>query len=294
MQDQLIRGILKQGQARILMASTAQLVEQARLLHQPTPVCTAALGRLLTAACVMGAMLKSDTDRLTVTLAGDGPAGRLVAVGAPDGSVKGYVENPKVVLPMRADGKLDVGGAVGHHGRLSVVKDLGLKEPYVGQSNLVSGEIGEDLALYFTASEQTPSMVSLGVLVAPQGPVLSAGGVIVQAMPGCSEEVLSALEGKAPALADISRQLLRAETLDEMLKDLFGELEPENLGAIQPRWHCDCGRERIERALISLGRQELEEMIEQDGGAQVSCHFCNQSYDFTAAQLQALRDEATR
>lgn len=294
MQDQLIRGILKQGQARILMASTAQLVEQARLLHQPTPVCTAALGRLLTAACVMGAMLKSDTDRLTVTLAGDGPAGRLVAVGAPDGSVKGYVENPKVVLPMRADGKLDVGGAVGHHGRLSVVKDLGLKDPYVGQSNLVSGEIGEDLALYFTASEQTPSMVSLGVLVAPQGPVLSAGGVIVQAMPGCSEEVLSALEGKAPALADISRQLLRAETLDEMLKDLFGELEPEILGAIQPRWHCDCGRERIERALISLGRQELEEMIEQDGGAQVSCHFCNQSYDFTAAQLQALRDEATR
>lgn len=198
MQDQLIRGILKQGQARILMASTAQLAEQARLLHQPTPVCTAALGRLLTASCLMGAMLKSDTDRLTVTLAGDGPAGRLVAVGAPDGSVKGYVENPRVELPVRPDGKLDVGGAVGRHGRLSVVKDLGLKEPYVGQSNLVSGEIGEDLALYFTASEQTPSMVSLGVLVAPQGPVLSAGGVIVQAMPGCSEEVLSALEGRLP------------------------------------------------------------------------------------------------
>ncbi len=293
MQDQLIRGILKQGQARILMASTAQLVEQARLLHQPTPVCTAALGRLLTAACVMGAMLKSDTDRLTVTLAGDGPAGRLVAVGAPDGSVKGYVENPKVVLPMRADGKLDVGGAVGHHGRLSVVKDLGLRPLRGAKQPGLRGDWG-NFALYFTASEQTPSMVSLGVLVAPQGPVLSAGGVIVQAMPGCSEEVLSALEGKAPALADISRQLLRAETLGEMLKDLFGELEPEILGAIQPRWHCDCGRERIERALISLGRQELEEMIEQDGGAQVSCHFCNQSYDFTAAQLQALRDEATR
>lgn len=294
MQDQLIRGILKQGQARILMASTAQLAEQARLLHQPTPVCTAALGRLLTASCLMGAMLKSDTDRLTVTLAGDGPAGRLVAVGAPNGSVKGYVENPRVELPVRPDGKLDVGGAVGRHGRLSVVKDLGLKEPYVGQSNLVSGEIGEDLALYFTASEQTPSMVSLGVLVAPQGPVLSAGGVIVQAMPGCSEEVLSALEGKAPALADISRQLLQAERLEDMLKGLFGELEPELLGTGKPCWRCDCGRERIERALISLGRRELDEMIEQDGGAQVSCHFCNQAYDFTAAQLQALRDEATR
>lgn len=294
MQDQLIRGILKQGQARILMASTAQLAEQARLLHQPTPVCTAALGRLLTAACLMGAMLKGDRDRLTVTLAGDGPAGRLVAVGGPDGAVKGYVENPRVELPVRADGKLDVGGAVGCHGRLSVVKDLGLKEPYVGQSNLVSGEIGEDLALYFTASEQTPSMVSLGVLVAPQGPVLSAGGVIVQAMPGCSEEVLSALEGKAPALADISRQLLQAQGLEDMLTGLFGDLEPEILGDGEPCWRCDCGRERIERALISLGRQELDEMIEQDGGAQVSCHFCNQAYDFTAAQLQALREEATR
>ncbi|MFR1759247.1 MAG: Hsp33 family molecular chaperone HslO, partial [Christensenellaceae bacterium] len=147
---------------------------------------------------------------------------------------------------------------------------------------------------YFTASEQTPSMVSLGVLVAPQGPVLSAGGVIVQAMPGCSEEVLSALEGKAPALADISRQLLQAQGLEDMLTGLFGDLEPEILGAGEPCWRCDCGRERIERALISLGRQELDEMIEQDGGAQVSCHFCNQAYDFTAAQLQALREEATR
>ncbi len=294
MQDQLIRGILKQGQARILMASTAQLAEHARQLHQPTPVCTAALGRLLTAACVMGAMLKSDSDRLTITLAGDGPAGRLVAVGAPDGSVKGYVENPKVELPIRADGKLDVGKAVGHNGRLSVVKDLGLKEPYVGQSNLVSGEIGEDLALYFTASEQTPSMVSLGVLVAPQGPVLSAGGVIVQAMPGCSDAVLSALEEKAPQIADISRRLLQTESLTQMLHDLFGDLEPEILGTSQPCWRCDCSRERIERALISLGRQELKEMIEQDGGAQVSCHFCNQNYEFTAEQLQALRDEATR
>jgi len=294
MKDQSIRAILKGGQARVLMASTTGLVEEARQLHQTSDVCTAALGRLLTGASLMGSMLKSETDKLTVSFLGDGPAGRLVAVGSPDGSVKGYVENPRVKLPLRADGKLDVGGAVGHEGRISVVKDLGLKEPYVGQSNLISGEIGEDLAMYFTASEQTPSLVSLGVLVAPGGPVLSAGGIVVQAMPGCSEEVLSALENRAWQLADISRRLLETESIEALFYVLFCDLEPEVLSFAEPKWRCDCGRERIERALISLGKQELTEMIEEDGGAQVNCHFCNKKYDFTADELTALRDEATR
>ena len=294
MRDQLFRAIIMDGQARVLMASTAQLAEEARQTHGTTPVCTAALGRLLTGTALMGSMLKNPEDRLTVTLSGDGPAGRLVVVGGAGGWVKGYVDHPQVELPVRADGKLDVGGAVGRRGRLSVVRDMGLKEPYVGQSNLVSGEIGEDLAMYFVTSEQTPSLVSLGVLVAPQGQVLSAGGLIVQAMPGCTEEVLSALELRAPVMADISRHLAEYDDLSQLLEAIFRDMKPQILESSQPQWQCDCSRERIERALISLGEKEMTDMIEEDGKAQVGCHFCNTQYEFTKDQLMDLRNEATR
>ena len=294
MQDHLLHAVLMGGQARVLMASTTALTEQARLIHNTSQVCTAALGRTLTATVLMGAMLKSDTDRITLNVVGGGPAGRVVCVGWADGAVKGYVENPGVQLPPRADGKLDVGAVIGSIGRLTVVKDLGMKEPYVGQCNLVSGEIGEDVAMYFTVSEQTPSLVSLGVLVAAQGPVLSCGGLVVQAMPGCSEEVLGALEAKSATMADISRQLLTVDTLEEMFMRLFADEEPEILTLGKPVWRCDCDRERIERALISLGEKELTDMIIEDGKAQISCHFCGHHYNFTAQELEGLRSESIR
>ena len=220
-------------------------------------------------------------------------AGRLVAVGYADGGVKGYLEHPHIELPIRADGKLDVGGAVGRVGRLSVVRDSGLREPYVGQCELVSGEIGEDMAMYFTVSEQTPSLVSLGVLVARAGAVLSAGGLLVQAMPGCSEHLLTQLELRAPIFADLSRYLAEQDDVAAAFHGLFRGLEPEILDMGVPVWRCDCDRARIDAALISLGADELSDMAEKDGGAEVGCHFCNTRYHFTVPELHALRGQGT-
>jgi len=289
--DEVLHITLCQGEARVLLMDTTKMVQKAADIHNATPVCTAALGRLMTGTAMLGAMMKGEKDSVTVTIKGNGPVGTLMAV-ANHTDVKGCMDNPRVVLPLRKDGKLDVGGAVGHEGRLSVVKDLGLREPYVGQTDLVSGEIADDFALYFTKSEQAPSLVALGVLTAGEQ-VLSAGGILIQAMPGCSDETLDQLELRSPMFADISRELT-FEPLETLVNDWFRGMDPQILDREPVRWHCGCGRERMEKALISLGRKELEQIIQEDQGAELTCHFCHASYPFTTEELKRLLEQATR
>ncbi len=284
--DILYRVSLLEGQATAMLASTAQLCEKARRTHGLSKTATAALGRFLTLSGMTASRMKEGS--LTVTVQGDGPIGRMIAVAKPDGTVKGCVDDPTVELP-RKNGKLDVGGAVGREGRLTVVRDMGLREPYVGQVKLQSGEIGEDMAYYYTVSEQTPSLVSVGVLVKEQ--VIAAGGLVIQPLPGCSEAALQSLEMTAPLCANLSDTLLRLGA-EETLYDLLGHLQPVVLETGRLQYQCDCSRERVERALISLGEKELEDMIAEQGGAEVGCQFCGKKRQFTADELRALLEAA--
>lgn len=289
--DEMIRLSLMDGQARVMMCETTAMCQRAADIHGSTPVCTAALGRLMTGTAMLGVMMKGENESVTVTVKGDGPMGTLVAV-ANHGDVKACADNPRVQLPARADGKLDVGGAVGHQGRMSVVKDLGLREPYIGQCELVSGELAIDFANYFTVSEQQPSLVALGVLVSG-GAVLKAGGLLIQPMPGCEEETISQLELRSPMFADISREMTFADK-EQILEDWFRGMKPEVLERTPLRFHCGCSRERMEKALISLGRKELDGLIREDQGAELGCHFCHSRYEFTTDELKRLLERATR
>lgn len=290
MQDSIRRYMAAEGNVRILLAHTTVACEEARQVHDASPVATAAMGRTLTAALLLASELKGDGS-ITANVAGNGPMGRICAVARPDGTVKVTAADPAVDLPPRADGKLDVAGAVGREGKLAVIRDLGMREPWVGQVNLVSGEIAEDFAMYLTASEQQPSLVSLGVLIGRELQVVSAGGIVVQPLPGCPEDVLAALEGKAPALIDLSRRL-QQEGPDGLVQAVFGDLQPTLVDERPAHLACDCSRERISRALIALGAEELTDMRDQDGGAELQCHFCNAKYQFTADDLTALLAEA--
>jgi molecular chaperone Hsp33 len=285
--DGLYHLMLLDGQARALLIDSTQLVETARAIHGLSRTATAALGRHLTACAMMGAMLKNDGS-VTATVKGGGPLGTLLAVSKPDGSVKGYVENPDVELP-RVNGKLAVGDAVGRNGRLMIIKDLSFGEPYMGQVNLVSGELAEDYAMYFTASEQVPSLVSLGVLI--QEHVISAAGLIVQMMPGASDEAVSQVEAIAPNLKGIS-QKMNGVDLDEGVKRLLGPLSPVVIGHLNTRYECDCSRERVERVLISMGEKDLVTLIEEQESAEVSCQFCCKKRQFTREQLRQLLEKA--
>ena len=236
-------------------------------------------------------MLKNTSDSVTVTIRGGGPIGPVVCVARADGRVKGYVGDPHVDLPLKANGKLDVGGAVGCTGHVTVVKDLGLRDPYVGQTRMVSGEIAEDMAFYLTVSEQTPSLVSLGVLC-EAGHVLGAGGVLIQPLPGCSEEVLQRLEALAPHLAGVSTMVRELGSAEALAAHALTGFAYTVLQETSPAFLCDCSRERIERALLSMGETELRDMIAEQHGAQVSCHFCNKTYDFTEQELLTLLREA--
>lgn len=289
--DRVIRLQLMDGEARVLFLETTEMAQRAADIHHSTPVCTAAMGRLMTGTAMLGVMMKGENESVTVTIKGDGPMGTLVAV-ANHGDLKVYADDPQVELPPREDGKLDVGGAIGHEGRMSVVKDLGLREPYIGQCELVSGELGIDFANYYTASEQSPSLVALGVLVNGDV-VLKAGGLLIQPLPGCSEETLSALELRSPMFADVSREMTMA-SMEELLEGWFRGLKPEVLEEAPLRYHCACSKERMERALVSLGRRELNALIEEDQGAELSCHFCHSQYPFTTDDLKALLARATR
>ena len=289
--DGILRVSLMGGQARAFLIDSTRMVDEARRVHSLSRTATAALGRLLTGASVMGCMLKNERDSLTATIKGGGPLGTVMAVSRADGTVKGYVDNPDLELPLRADGKLDVGRAVGKNGQLTIIKDMGMKEPYVGMVNLRSGEIGEDLAMYFTASEQTPSLVSVGVLT--NNTVVAAGGLVVQIMPGCSEIALKSIEYSAPMFMNIS-STIQEYGLNGAYQQLLSHLEPEIIGTARPRYLCDCSRERFERGLISLGRDELTSLINEDHGAELSCHFCNRTFRFTEKQLVSLLEQATR
>ncbi|MDI9506316.1 MAG: Hsp33 family molecular chaperone HslO [Clostridiales bacterium] len=288
--DILYRIDLLNGQARGLLLRSTAMAEEGRRIHGLSRTATAALGRLMSMTCIMGALLKEDKGSVSCIVRGDGPLGTMIAVGRPTGDVKGYVQQPDVELP-RVEGKLPVGDAVGRHGTLQVIKDLGFGEPYSGQVNLVSGELGEDFALYFTASEQTPSLVSLGVLTGDT--VQAAGGLLVQLLPGALQEAPGLLEARAPVFSHISSLL--AEWGDEaLIHRLFEGLEPKVLGTQSVRYACDCSRERVERALISLGRAELEQLIREQDHCTVDCQFCNSRRAFSGQELRALLDVATR
>ena len=278
------------GQARAILIESTNLVQRAMDTHHLSRVATAALGRTLTCTAMMGSMLKGDSESVSVQIKGGGPIGTVLAVAHGNLDVKGYVDNPGVDLP-RTGPKLPVGAAVGRDGKMTVIKDLGMREPYIGQTNLVSGEIAEDFAMYFTASEQTPSLVSLGVLVDDER-VLSAGGLIVQMMPNATEAAIASVEHSAGMFMDISGTM-KEYHLEGAVQQLLLHLEPEILERRVPRYRCDCSRERIEGVLVTLGAEELKDMIETQRGAQVDCHFCLKRYKFNADDLSALVAAAT-
>ena len=288
--DGILHISLLEGQARAILIESTQMVQEAKRIHGLSKIATAALGRTLTATAMMGSMLKGTDDSVTASIKGGGPIGTVLAVSNENCVVKGYVDNPAIDLP-RTGPKLPVGAAVGRSGRLTVIKDMHLREPYVGQVNLVSGEIAEDFAMYFTASEQTPSLVSLGVLVSEER-VEAAGGLIVQMLPGASEAAIRSVENSAGMFMDISGTM-REYHLDGAVQQLLMHLEPRILERRETRYACDCSRERVERALISLGVKELDDMIREQHGAQVDCHFCNRRYEFSEGELRALLASAT-
>ena len=286
-EDYIVRASAADGQIRVFAATTKDLVEKARKIHGTSPVATAALGRLLTGAAMMGSMMKGRSDVLTVQVMGDGPIGSLTVTADSMARVKGFVQNPEVMLPASAEGKLDVGGAVGN-GMLRVIKDLGLKEPYVGETELISGEIAEDLTVYFATSEQTPSSVALGVLMNRDNTVAQAGGFIIQLMPDATEEVISHLEQKLTEVTSVSGLLAEGMTPEEILEYIFAGFDLKLLDKIPTSYYCNCSKERVEKALISIGAKELNAMIADGEPITMNCHFCDKSYTFSVDELKEL------
>lgn len=293
MNDKIIRGLLMEGSVNMTMISGRALVEKARQAHGLSHVMTAALGRLLMQTAMMSVQLKNKDDNLTVIIDADGPAGRLVAVGHEGGVVKGYADDPSVELPLNEKGKLDVSGAVGKNGELRVIRDLNLKEPYVGRCPITDGEIANDFANYFVVSEQQPSLVYLGVRVDPAtGEVRAASGLLLQPLPFCPERDLIALEQKAAEITGLTKLLEEGYEPEDALFELLGELHPEFTEKLEPQFSCDCSREKIEAALVSLGKEELTDIIENDGQAELTCRFCGAKYHFTRAELTELLEYA--
>ena len=295
MNDTILQGLLKHNSIRFAAITGRELVTEAQRIHGLSRTATAALGRELLMVAMMAGQLKNDTDSVSAILSGGGPGGNLVSVGRKGPFVKGCAGDPDCELPPRENGKLDVGGYVGRNGKLTVVRDLSLKEPYVGMCHLVSGEVAEDFAEYFTASEQQPSLVYLGVRLEPlSGRVLGAGGLLIQPLPDCPEENVDYVMTKASQIPRLTERLAEGEGLKEIVLSLFPEGDVAFTDQLQPAYRCDCSRERMERALLSLGRDELTQIIEEDGQAELSCHFCNSKYSFTKAELQRLLQEGAR
>nr|WP_255654979.1 Hsp33 family molecular chaperone HslO [Cohnella sp. REN36] len=286
----MIRGTAWDGAIRVFAAKTTDLVRELQRRHDTYPTASAALGRTATAAAMMGTMLKGE-EKLTVQVKGDGPIGQIVIDANAVGEVRGYVDYPHVHLPSNSLGKLDVAGAVGKTGFLNVTKDLGLKEPYRGSVPIISGELAEDFTYYFAASEQTPSAVGLGVLVDTDNSILHAGGFIVQVLPGISDEQLTRLEHAVAAMPHVTALLDQGETAEGLLRFLVGD-DIVIHDSIQPRFQCQCSRERVERTLISLGEEDLRKLIDEDGQAEIHCHFCNETYQFDKAELMQVLERA--
>lgn len=287
MEDYMVRATAADAQIRAFACTAREMVEKARQIHNTSPIITAALGRLLSAGAMMGSMLKGDKELLTLQIKGDGPVQGLIVTADSLGNVKGYPEVPDVILPANAQGKFDVAGAVGK-GYLSVIKDMGLKEPYVGQTELQTGEIAEDLTYYFATSEQVPSSVGLGVLMNRDNTVCQAGGFIIQLMPFAEDEVIEKLEKNLQKISSVTSILKEGNTPEQMLEILLEGLNPEVLDKMPIAYSCNCGRQKIEKVLISLGAEEIQDMIEDGKEIEVNCHFCNAQYKFSVEELKTI------
>ncbi|MCR5073720.1 MAG: Hsp33 family molecular chaperone HslO [Clostridiales bacterium] len=294
MKDKLLHLLCADDMVQVCAISARELVSEARRIHSLSMVATAALGRQLMMTSMMGSRLKNESDRVSTILKGnDGYAGSMVCTAFPDAAVKGCTGDAETELPPTAEGKLDVAGYVGHTGKLTVVRDAGHGDPYVGVCNLISGEIAMDFAEYYAASEQQPSLVYLGVRVdVENGAVRSAGGMLIQPMPGCPDEVIADLTERSGRVSELSRMLDDGMTLDDAVSEILSGLSPHVTDTYEPVYRCDCSRKRIESALLSVGRDEIEDMIKKDGGAEVSCHFCNRTYRFTGEELRTLLNAA--
>lgn len=287
MSDYIVRATAANNQIRAFAATTRELVEQARSAHNTSPVATAALGRLLTAGSMMGSMMKGEKDVLTLQIKCSGPIQGLTVTADSNANVKGYVVCPEVMLPPNEKGKLDVGKAL-DLGILSVIKDLGLKEPYMGQTHLVSGEIAEDLTYYFATSEQVPSSVALGVLMNKNNTVKQAGGFIIQLMPFAEEDIIDKLEKKIQEITSITSLLDQNMTPEMILDYVLGEFGLEIMDTMPTKFYCNCTKERVEKAIISIGKKEIQEMIEENKPIEVNCHFCNTHYTFEIEDLKKI------
>lgn len=291
MKDYIIKATAADGFIRALAATTKETVSDARNIHHTSPVCSAALGRLMTAAAMMGSMLKGDNDIITLQIRGLGPIKGIVVTADSKGNVKGYPFVPNVDIPPKFPGKLDVSGAIGD-GYLSVIKDIDLKEPYVGRIQLVSGEIAEDLTYYFAKSEQTPSSVGLGVLVDVDTSIRQAGGFIIQLMPGAPDEVIDKLEEKLNTIPYVTDLLDMGKTPEDILELILGEFGLKFYERTPVSFKCNCSKERVEKALISIGLEDLTKILEEDKGAEINCHFCNKKYNFSEEDLNRIIDNA--
>ncbi|MCM3750091.1 Hsp33 family molecular chaperone HslO [Paenibacillus pasadenensis] len=288
--DYLVRGTAWGGKIRVFAARTTELVRELQQRHGTYPTASAALGRTATVGAMMGIMLKGE-ERLTLQVKGDGPIGSIVVDANAKGEVRGYVDNPEAHLPSNAQGKLDVAGVVGTTGYVHVTKDLGLKEPYRGSVPIISGELGEDFTYYFASSEQTPSAVGVGVLVDVDGSVLHAGGFIIQLLPGLSDEEITRLETALGGLPHVTALLDQGETPEEILRWVVGD-DLTVHETLPVGFACPCTEERVEQSLISIGEAELQSLIDEDGQAEVQCHFCNEKYTFNKPRLEKLLQEA--
>ena len=291
MNDYMIRAFAADGFVRAFAVTSGNLTEEARQIHHTTPVATAALGRLMAAGVMMGAMMKDEQDLLTLKIDGSGPMRGILVTADCRGNVKGYPYEPAVILPPNEKGKLDVSGALGE-GILTTISDIGMKEPYVGQVKLVSGEIAEDIAYYYASSEQVPSSVGLGVLVNPDHSVNCAGGFIIQLMPGCPEETVSALEDRLKGIDSVTTFYRNSGTPEDLLKLILGDMDLRFTDKMPCQYHCGCTRQRVEKALISVGEKELRTMIEEGKPVEMNCHFCGKNYSFSVEEIEQLLKNA--
>ena len=287
MADYIVRATAANAQIRAFAITSKETVERARSAHNLSPVVTAALGRLMTGGVMMGSMLKGEKDMLTLQVNGAGPVHGLTVTADSQGNVKGYADYPQAMMPPNSVGKLDVGGVIGA-GVLTVIKDMGLKEPYFSTIELTTGEIGDDLTYYFAASEQIPSSVALGVLMEKNNTVKQAGGIIIQLMPFTSEEVISKLEEKLTHMSPITTLLEEGNTPEQILETVLGDLELEITDTMPVQFHCNCSKERVDKVLLSLGKKELQDLIDEGKDVELNCHFCNTNYVFTVEELQRI------
>lgn len=291
MSDYLIKSMCYDGQIRVYTVNATETVAEAQRRHDTWSASSAALGRTMVGTLLLGATLKGD-DKLTVKVDGNGPAGHIIVDSNGKGEVKGYIANPKVSLPLNEKGKIDVRGAVGTEGTLTVTKDLGMKEPFAGQVPLVSGELGEDFTYYMANSEQTPSAIGLSVLVDTDETIRAAGGFMIQVMPGATEETIDALDNSVKNIPMISKLMDEGETPEQILERLVGGGEPKILEKMPIAFKCDCSKDRFAGAIIALGKKEIDEMIKEDGGAEAVCHFCGNHYHYSAEELEELKENA--